>query len=221
MRSGALVLLSGGIDSAVCLFMAALDVGGERVTALTFDWGQRCRAEERAASLALANAAGVGRHRILEVRFPYDGILTMEGRDVPLDRTPGEIGEGGTAPTYFPGRNLVLLAYAFGIAFDEGAASVYFGPNALDAAGYPDCRPEFVRAMELASSLALDEPGIRLEAPLLGMSKAQVVQAGEGLGVPWEITFSCYAPVAGLPCGRCDSCILRADAFRQAGIENS
>lgn len=212
-RRRAIVLLSGGIDSAVCLFMAARDLGPGNVTAVTFDWGQRCWAEERAASESLVRAADVTSHRLLEIRFPYQGILTRADEGVPLDRTPYEIGEGGTAPTYFPGRNLVLLAYAFGIALDEGAAGIYFGANALDETGYPDCRADFVEAMELSSNLALDNPGIRLETPLLSMSKTEIIRAGDALSVPWDETFSCYAPVDGKPCGRCDSCILRAQAF--------
>ncbi len=209
---GAVVLLSGGIDSAVCLSLAAREEEAGAVTALTFDWGQRCWEQERDASCALARAAGV-EHVLLEARFPYSGALTDAGADIPLDRTPAEIGEGGTAPTCFPGRNLVLLAFAFGIAFDRGARSVYFGPNALDASGYPDCRPGFVEAMERAADLALGSPGIKLETPLMGMSKVEIVRAGDELGVPWDLTFSCYAPVDGIPCGRCDSCVLRAQAF--------
>lgn len=214
----AVVLLSGGVDSAVCLFRAVRDLSPESVMCLTFDWGQRSWDQEREAAIDLARIAGVERPRLVCVNFPYGGLLTDEDAQIPLDRTVRDIEEGGVAPTFFPGRNLVMLSHAFGIASCEGACAVYFGPNALDAAGYPDCRADFTEAMENTANLALGNPGIRLETPLARMSKADIVKMGEEFGVPWELTFSCYAPVERRQCGRCDSCQQRRGAFEAAGV---
>lgn len=214
----AVVLLSGGIDSAVCLFKAVRDLSAKSVISLTFDWGQRSWDQEREAAVDLARVAGVEAPRLVCVRFPYGGVLTDEDEQIPLDRTARDIEGGGIAPTFLPGRNLVLLSHAFGVAYRERAAAVYFGPNALDAAGYPDCRADFTAAMENTANLALGSPGIRLEAPLARMSKTDIVKMGEELGVPWELTFSCYAPVARRKCGRCYSCLERRDAFAAAGV---
>ena len=214
----ALVLLSGGVDSAVCLYLAVRELGPANVTALTFDWGQRAALEELKAAAELAESAGAAAMVMTRISFPYGGLLTDDGAPVPLDRTEREIEEGGLAPTFFPGRNLVMLSYAFGLAGSLEADAVYFGPNSSDAAGYPDCRPDFVEAMQAAGNIALGSPGIRLVAPLIEMSKVQIVTLGEELGVPWGLTFSCYAPVEGAPCGRCDSCLGRRAAFEASGL---
>lgn len=216
----AIVLLSGGIDSAVCLFEAVRSNGGAEVTALTFDWGQLAFEEERRAAGALADAAGTAQPRFLSVRFPYHGALTDGTMGIPLDRTVGQIeAERGAAPTFFPARNLVMIAYAYGEAYTSGADEIYFGSDASDLAGYPDCRPDFLAAVESAGNLALGGTQIELVTPLIRKSKPEIVTMGEGLGVPWELTFSCYAPVDGRPCGRCDSCVLRRDAFTQSGLD--
>ena len=209
--SGALVLLSGGMDSAVCLYQAAADLGGASVSAVFFDWGQRSLPEERRAARSLCAAAGVARPVSVELDFPYEGPLTSALSEMPLDRSPSGI-KAGVASTFFPGRNLVMLSYAFGIAASMDIGSIYFGPNADDAAGFPDCREECLRALEVACRLGVDKD-IDLVLPVIGMSKLQIVEAGETLGVPWELTFSCYAPVEGGACGRCDACVLREDAF--------
>jgi len=216
-----IVLLSGGVDSAVCLYIAVKELRPGNVTALFFHWGQRSAREELSAARALCEAAGVSRFVVSGIMFPYEGILTEESASVPLDRTESEINESGIAPTFFPGRNLVFLAFAFGLAGARGASTVYFGPSALDDAGYPDCRPVFVRSAEAAGRLALDSPEITVVAPLLEMTKAQVVSIGQSLGVPWDLTFSCYAPRDGTPCGRCDSCVTRRAAFESAGIDHT
>jgi 7-cyano-7-deazaguanine synthase len=214
----AIVLLSGGVDSAVCLFRAAKDLGPGNVVALIFDWGQRSLAEELRSSRSLCDAAGVEPPVVALIQFTYGGLLTEEGVEVPLDRTAREITEGGVAPTFFPARNLVMLAHAFGLAAREGAQAIHFGASASDESGYPDCRPDFVSAMETAGNLALGGPHVSITAPLISMSKAAVITLGEELSVPWELTFSCYTPVGGQPCGRCDSCILRREAFAEAVI---
>jgi 7-cyano-7-deazaguanine synthase len=214
-----IVLLSGGVDSAVCMYVAVKELRPENVTALFFNWGQRSAREELRAARALCEAAGVSRFIVSGIMFPYGGILTEESAHLPLDRTESEIEEAGIAPTFFPGRNLVFLAFAFGLAGASGASNVYFGPSALDDAGYPDCRAGFIRSAQAAGRLALDSPEITIVTPLLEMTKAQVVSMGQSLGVPWDLTFSCYAPAEGAPCGRCDSCVTRQAAFESAGID--
>jgi 7-cyano-7-deazaguanine synthase len=216
--AGAVVLLSGGVDSAVCLFKAVGDSGPGEVVALTFDWGQRSLDEEAESSRSLCEAAGVRPPLIVRIQFPYGGLLTEEGVEIPGDRTALEITGGGVAPTFFPARNLVMLAHAFGLAASEGVHSIYFGASASDESGYPDCRPAFVSAMETAGNLALGGHRVSIATPLIGMSKAAVIALGEELGVPWRLTFSCYTPVGGRPCGRCDSCVLRRAAFAEAKI---
>jgi 7-cyano-7-deazaguanine synthase len=218
----ALVLLSGGVDSAVCLFSAVKSFGADEVTALTFDWGQLSFARELKAARDLAAAAGIAPPLLVRIKFPYVGPLTDEKVEVPLDRTVEEIeSEVAAAPAWFPGRNLVLLAYAFGLAYTRGATAIYFGAGASDAAGFPDCRPDFVAAVESAGNLAMDERKIEVVTPLIHLRKAEIVTMGEELGIPWDLTFSCYTPIDGEPCGRCDSCTLRRQAFTEAGITQS
>ncbi|HEY5494911.1 MAG TPA: 7-cyano-7-deazaguanine synthase [Candidatus Anoxymicrobiaceae bacterium] len=214
MRS--LVLLSGGMDSAVCLYRAAADCGAERVEAIFFDWGQRSLAEELAAARSLCKDAGVAEPFLIELDFPCGGALTEPGVDIPTGRTPLEIAASGTADTFVPGRNLVMLTHAFGVAASRGDGRIYFGPNADDAAGYPDCRLECLLVLADACRLGT-ETGVELALPLIEMSKQQVVDAGDELGVPWEKTFSCYAPVDGRHCGTCDSCVLRLSALNRRG----
>ena len=214
----AVVLLSGGIDSAVCLYIAVRKHGPENIAALTFDWGQRCAAEEWEAATLLAQEAGVAEPILVTVRFPYEGLLTVTPG-------PGQIEvnkerEGPVAePTFFEGRNMVLLSYAFGFAARESASAVYFGACADDAEGYPDCREDFVRAMERAANLALGDPGIVLEVPVIAMKKARIISLGQEVGVPWTLTFSCYAPDEGRHCLECSSCARRREAFSEAGLD--
>lgn len=208
----ALVLLSGGMDSAVCLFVAVELYGSGEVEALFFDWGQRAVVEERAACRALCDVARVKPPVEIALDFPYGGPLTDENAALPSMRTAGQIAGGGVAPTFFPGRNVVMLAYAFGLAAQRGASQVYFGANAQDATGYPDCRAEFLEEMEQACRIGVDS-NLRLVAPLAGMSDDEIVRRGQELAVPWGLTFSCYAPTEGTQCGTCDSCILRKRAL--------
>jgi 7-cyano-7-deazaguanine synthase len=215
----ALVLLSGGIDSAVCTFEAVRSLGTSGLTAVTFDWGQLAFEEEHRAAQALAAAIGISPPRVVRIQFPYSGPLTDEKAEIPLDRTVDRIqADGGRSPTFFPARNLVMLAYAYGLAAVQELGTIYFGTNASDSAGFPDCRPDFVAAAESAGNLALGGPRIKLVTPLIHMSKQKIVLMGQELGVPWELTFSCYVPVGGKACGRCDSCVLRSDAFAKAGL---
>ncbi len=204
--SRALVLLSGGVDSSVCLFLAAKEHGLEAVLAVTFDWGQLAWPQEREASLAVARAAGLEPPTFVSIKFPYGGILTGGERQIHI-KVPDPLCE-----SFFPARNLVLLSYAFGIAFVQRADAIYFGPGAADQPGYPDCRPGFVMAMEEAGNEALGAPRISLLAPLIGMPKARIVEMGRELGVPLESTFSCYTPVEGAHCGACGACLERSRA---------
>ena len=210
------MLLSGGLDSATCLALAARD--RPPVHALTVLYGQRHAREVRSARALARHYRAV--HRVLELplRPLLDSTLTRPGR-----RLPSRLPRGGRIPpTYVPARNTILLALALGYAESEGLGTIYLGANAIDYSGYPDCRPEFLRAFERLARLATKagvegRRPIRVAAPLLDRSKADIVRLGATLGVPWRLTWSCYAG-GRRPCGRCDSCRLRARGFRAAGI---
>ncbi len=216
--TGSVVLLSGGMDSATCLALAARD--DPPVHALTILYGQR-HAREVAAARALAARYRVASHTVL--RLPLGSLLasslTDRRRPIPRGRSRPR---GAIPSTYVPARNTVLLAIALGLAESRRAGAIYLGVNAVDYSGYPDCRPEFLRAFtrlaRLATRAGVEGPGApRIVAPLLRWSKAEIVRRGERLGVPWALTWSCY--VGGRrPCGRCDSCRLRAQGFAEAGV---
>lgn len=215
--AGSVVLLSGGMDSATCLAIAARDQ--RPVHALSVIYGQRHLREIRAAR-ALARRYGVRQHVVL--RLPLgpllESALTRPAR--PLPRRAAR--SGGIPPTYVPARNTILLAVALGYAESHRLGSIYLGANAIDYSGYPDCRPPFLRAFERVARLGTQVGvetgrGVRIRAPLLRRSKADIVRWGERLGVPWGLTWSCYAGGA-RPCGRCDACRLRAKGFAEAGI---
>ncbi|MBI3547770.1 MAG: 7-cyano-7-deazaguanine synthase QueC [Elusimicrobia bacterium] len=210
----AVVLLSGGMDSATCLWRAVAN--GHAPVALSVDYGQRHAREIRSAR-DLAAACGAPLHE-LSVRLPWLAVSSLvDSRkrlpDVPL----AKIGRGGVPSTYVPARNTVLLSLAASLAESVGAKRIFFGANALDYSGYPDCRPAFTRAFERALDLGTREGGIKIEAPLLRLDKAQIVRLAVRLGVPLSLTWSCYKGGA-VPCGRCDSCKLRAKGFAQAGV---
>ena len=214
---GSVVLLSGGMDSATCLALAVRE--RPPVHALTVQYGQRHAKEVRSAS-ALARRFGVRHHVVL--RLPLgpilDSSLTRSHRRLPR-RTP----PAGTIPsTYVPARNTILLSIALGYAESHRLGAIYLGANAIDYSGYPDCRPEYLRAFErlarLATRVGVQEGrAIRVVAPLLRASKAEIVHLGDRLGVPWELTWSCYAG-GRRPCGRCPSCRIRARGFATAGV---
>ncbi|HXY46290.1 MAG TPA: 7-cyano-7-deazaguanine synthase QueC [Thermoplasmata archaeon] len=214
--SGSVVLLSGGMDSATCLAIASRDA--PPVHALTVLYGQRHAREIRAARV-LARRWGVARHVVL--RLPLGSLLestlTRPDRELPATGTP----RGRIPSTYVPARNTILLSIALGYAESHRLGAIYFGANAIDYSGYPDCRPTYLRAFERLTRVATragveDGQTIRVRAPLLRLSKAGIVRAGERLGVPWELTWSCYAGGRS-PCGRCDACRLRRRGFRGAG----
>jgi 7-cyano-7-deazaguanine synthase len=222
MTKPAVVLLSGGLDSTTCLGIA-VDQGFE-VTALSFDYSQRHRVELDAAR-AVSQHYGVRRHFVFDVglfREIGGSALTDRSLAVPQDRSASEM-EHGIPITYVPARNLVFLSYALGVAERAGAQDIFIGVNAVDYSGYPDCRPEFISAFEMTSNLAVkagvEGARFRVHAPLVQLSKADIIRWGTDLKVPYHLTHSCYAPTAsGLACGTCDSCVLRRRGFEDSGV---
>jgi 7-cyano-7-deazaguanine synthase len=217
----AIVLLSGGLDSATCLLIARQEAG--EVLALSFDYGQR-HAFELERARALAARYGVASHRIVRLDYPApeSSALTDAAREVPRHA----LGRERIPPTYVPARNTLFLAHAVAWGEAEGVADIYIGANALDYSGYPDCRPEFLEAFEAAANLGT-KAGVegalrfRIHAPLLAMTKGEIVAAGHRLGLDFALTSSCYDPSpTGRPCGGCDSCLLRARGFQEAGVRD-
>ena len=219
----AVVLLSGGLDSATALAIARHD--GFACHALTFDYGQRHRFELAAAE-RVAAAMGVVRHRIIRLDLSAAGgfgrSALTDDLEVPKDRPGGE----GIPVTYVPARNTIFLSIALGYAEVIGAFDIFVGINAVDFSGYPDCRPEFVQCFEklanLATAAAASGRGrFRIRAPLIHCTKAEIIRTGLALGVDYSLTHSCYDPSpAGLGCGRCDACRLRLRGFAEAGAED-
>lgn len=216
-RHGTVVLLSGGMDSATCLARAVAERGP--VHALTVVYGQRHAREVRSAR-ALARHYRILHHAVL--RLPLgpllDSSLTDRRRRIPSRSA----GRGKIPSTYVPARNTILLAVALGYAESHHLDTIVIGANAIDYSGYPDCRPEFLRAFERLARLATKagvegKLRLRVRAPLLTRTKADIVRWGERLRVPWELTWSCYAG-GRTPCGTCDSCRLRARGFAEARV---
>lgn len=218
MSTRAVVLLSGGLDSTTALAVARST--GAECYALTVRYGQLHQVELEAAA-RVAAALGAREHRVVSVDLSpiAASALTTSAISVPKDRSLAEIGAPGDVPaTYVPARNTVLLALALAWAETIGARDLYVGVNVLDASGYPDCRPEFVRAFEALAQVATRSGGFRIHAPLIEMTKAEIVKLGMSLGVDYSITHSCYDPVGGAACGRCDACALRRKGFAEAGV---
>ena len=221
----AVVLLSGGLDSATCLALARR--GGYACYALTFEYGQRHKAEIECARL-VADQLGAVSHTVYRLDVgPFAGSSLTTGGDVPKDR--GEPGEGEIPSTYVPARNLVFLSIATAYAETLGASDVFIGVNAVDYSGYPDCRPEFVEAFARAATLATrrgtqEATPLTVRTPLLKLSKADIVRAGDDAGVDFALTTSCYDPehdeAGPIACGRCDACILRRRGFEMAGVHD-
>jgi len=214
----AVVLLSGGLDSYTAAAMARAQ--GFRLFALTVGYGQRHAAELESAR-AVARAVGVSRHVECDVNLSlFGGSSLTSSQPVPKDRPPDS---GGIPSTYVPARNTVFLSLALAWAEGLGARDIFVGVNAIDYSGYPDCRPEFIAAFEhlatLATAVGVEGGRFAIHAPLIRMTKAEIIQQGMALGLDYGLTHSCYDPgEAGRPCGRCDSCTLRAQGFSQAGI---
>ncbi len=217
----AVVLLSGGLDSATALAVARRD--GFHCHALSIAYGQRHTAELDAAR-RVAQALGAADHRVvaIDLRAVGGSALTAD-LAVPKDRSADEMA-AGIPVTYVPARNTVFLALALGYAEVLGSFDIFVGVNAIDYSGYPDCRPEFVAAFEqlanLATKAGVEGKGrFRVHAPLIQLSKADIIRLGHSLGVDYGLTHSCYDPAAdGAACGRCDSCLLRRAGFEAAGI---
>ena len=215
----AVVLLSGGLDSTTVLAVARSR--GFACHALTVRYGQLHQVELEAAA-RVAVALGAVAHRVVAVDLSpiAASALTDRAIAVPKDRALEEIGAPGDVPaTYVPARNTVLLALALAWAETLGARDLFIGVNVLDASGYPDCRPEFVRAFEALAQVATRSGGFRVHAPLIALTKAEIVKLGRSLGVDYALTHSCYDPSpAGAACGRCDACALRRKGFADAGV---
>jgi 7-cyano-7-deazaguanine synthase len=217
----AVVLLSGGLDSATTLAVARAE--GFRVHALTVAYGQRHELEVARAG-EIAAILGAASHRVLrlDLRFLRGSALTDADVAVPKGRSDDEIGSG-IPSTYVPARNTVFLALALAWAETLGAGDLFLGVNALDYSGYPDCRPEYLEAFETMANLAtragVEGSRLRIRAPLLRCTKAEIVRRAAELGVPLDRTVSCYDPDAGgRPCRACDACRLRAKGFAEAGF---
>jgi len=215
----AVVLLSGGLDSYTTAAVARRD--GFAIAALTFRYGQRHRLEIDAAR-RVAQALGVTRHLVLDLDLSAMGGSSLTSPDlaVPRDRP---LGEPGIPSTYVPARNTIFLSVALGWAEVLGAHDIFIGVNAVDYSGYPDCRPEFIRAFgslaRVATRLGVEGAPLMVHAPLISLSKAEIIRLGLELGLDYSLTLSCYDPSpAGVPCGRCDSCRLRAAGFAAAGV---
>ncbi|HSW45441.1 MAG TPA: 7-cyano-7-deazaguanine synthase QueC [Phycisphaerae bacterium] len=220
MQRKAVVLLSGGMDSATVLAIAGSE--GFEPYALTFRYGQRHAIEVEGAR-RVAERAGVVEHRVIDIDLrAIGGSALTTDIPVPRGRTASEIGRD-IPVTYVPARNTIFLAYAMAWAEVLGADDIFIGVNAIDYSGYPDCRPEYIEAFERMARLATragTEQGRRLtiHAPLIRLTKADIIRTGLDLGVDYGLTTTCYDPTeAGEACGRCDACLLRIEGFRQTG----
>jgi 7-cyano-7-deazaguanine synthase len=212
----AVVLLSGGLDSATTLAIAREE--GFTCHALSVDYGQRHGVELEAAS-QVAKALGAAEHRIMRIDFAGIGGSALTDRSIPVPQAPTT----GIPVTYVPARNTTLLSLALGWAEVLEARDLFIGVNSIDYSGYPDCRPEFIAAFEKLAALAtragVEGRPTHIHAPLIELSKADIIRRGTELGVDFGLTVSCYQPDAqGRACGRCDSCRLRKEGFRVAGI---
>ena len=214
MTRKAVVLLSGGLDSTTTLAIAQSE--GFQCHALTFRYGQR-HAVELAAAQRVAAAMKVASHRIVDIGLFGGSALTDAGTQVPKDRSTDEMAHG-IPPTYVPARNTIFLSYALALCEVLPARDIFLGVNVLDASGYPDCREEFVAAFERAARLGTRMDDLRIHAPLVKLTKAQIIACGADLGVDYALTHSCYDPRGDLACGRCDACLLRQKGFAEAGV---
>jgi 7-cyano-7-deazaguanine synthase len=219
----AVVLLSGGLDSTTTAALALSQ--GYDVHALTFRYGQRHSAE-LAAARSVAHQLGVTQHVVLDIDLRAFGGSALTGElEVPQDTPMEDIGRRIPA-TYVPARNTIFLAFALGWAEVLGSSDIFMGANAMDYSGYPDCRPEYIRAFQnmanLATRAAVEEGRrVTIHAPLIALSKREIIERGLALGVDYSMTLTCYDPSGdGVACGRCEACLLRLKGFREAGMED-
>lgn len=222
-KEKAVVLLSGGLDSATTAAIAASE--GFAVHALSFSYGQR-HSFELDAARRVAESLRVAEHRIATIDLRvFGGSALTDDIDVPKGRRSDEM-EHGIPVTYVPARNTIFLSFALAWAEVLGSSDIFIGVNALDYSGYPDCRPEFIRSFAQMANLATKagvegRQKLTIHAPLMNLTKAQIIHRGMELGIDYGLTSSCYDPApGGRPCGRCDSCFLRRKGFRENGIDD-
>ena len=222
-KKQAVVLLSGGLDSATVAAIALAE--GFAVNALSFSYGQRHSFELKAAQ-RVARSLNVDQHRVANIDLrAFGGSALTDDIAVPKGRSSDEM-EHGIPITYVPARNTIFLSFALAWAEVLDSQDIFIGVNALDYSGYPDCRPEFIHAYELMANLATKagvegRQKLTIHAPLMHLSKAQIIKKGIELGVDYSLTSSCYDPASdGRPCGQCDSCLLRRKGFRENGIDD-
>jgi 7-cyano-7-deazaguanine synthase len=222
MTLKAIILLSGGLDSATTLAIAK-DEGFQTFT-LSFDYGQRHRIELTRAK-EISERLGALQHRVVDIDLKqFGGSALTDAIEVPKNRDDTEMAEG-IPITYVPARNTIFLSYALAYAEVQGAKDIFIGVNAVDYSGYPDCRPEFIAAYEKVANLAtkagVEGEALKIHTPLIDLSKAQIIQKGLELGVDYSLTHSCYDPDdKGAACGICDSCQLRLKGFQEAGVDD-
>ena len=222
-KKRAVVLLSGGLDSATVLAIAQEQ--GYAAFAISFRYGQR-HAIELECARAIAKAMKVAGHLIVDFDLrAIGGSALTDNMEIPQDRSPDEIARN-IPVTYVPARNTIFLSFALGWAEVLGSGEIFIGVNALDYSGYPDCRPEYIEAFERMANLATKaavegKRRLRIQTPLIAMSKAEIITTGLRLGVDYSLTHSCYDPgPSRLACGRCDSCLLRLKGFADAGVRD-
>ncbi|MFQ5910378.1 MAG: 7-cyano-7-deazaguanine synthase QueC [Thermoplasmata archaeon] len=219
--SKSIVLLSGGLDSATTLAIAKKE--NDEVYALTFDYGQRHRKEVERAK-AIADQLGVKEHRVMEIGLNEIGGSSLTDTTEPIpDYRDYEVMKEEIPSTYVPARNLILLGYALAWSEVVGAGAIYIGANSRDYSGYPDCRPNFYRAFqrlaEVGTRAGIEKRGVKIRHPLINLRKADIIKRGRELGVPFELTWSCYRG-GDTPCGKCDSCRIRLKGFAEAGLDD-
>ena len=221
MKKKAVVLSSGGIDSTTVMAMAKHE--GYEIYSLSFRYGQR-HAVELESARRVAEALGAREHRVIDVDLSQIGSSALtDNIEVPKGRDEAEMGRG-IPVTYVPARNTIFLSYGLACAEVLEASDIFIGVNAIDYSGYPDCRPEYIRAFEAMANLAIKaavegKMRINIRTPLINMTKAEIIRRGVELGVDYRLTHSCYDPSEdGRACGSCDSCLLRKKGFREAGI---
>ncbi len=219
----AVVLLSGGLDSATVLAIARSE--GFELYALSFSYGQR-HVWELEAAARVAASIGVAKHRVAKIDLRiFGGSALTDEIAVPKGRSTDDMSHG-IPITYVPARNTIFLSFALAWAEVLGASDIFIGVNALDYSGYPDCRPEFIKAFEKMANLATKagvegRQSLKIHTPLIALTKAEIIRKGIELGVDYGLTSSCYDPSpSGEPCGQCDSCLLRRKGFRENGIED-
>jgi 7-cyano-7-deazaguanine synthase len=219
----AVCLLSGGLDSSVCLALARSQ--GFECYALSFDYGQRHRVE-LASAARVAQSLGAAQHLVVPIDLRvFGGSALTSDIAVPKGRSAAQM-TAEIPVTYVPARNTVFLSLALAWAEVLGCSNIFIGVNALDYSGYPDCRPEFIEAFEEMANLATKagvegRMGLKIHTPLIRLSKAEIVKLGAQLGLDFSLTHSCYDPdEAGRPCGQCDSCLLRRKGFEEAGVSD-